>query len=211
MSIDRRLFIGRGPGVKRTPAGRAAYRGSLAAFVPTYYEGNIDLHKPTVGSMRFHYTAILFFALISTAAAQDAPAAQDTAPAQDAVPAQDVTAGDPFAKLPKPSTAVEYAATDTRVRFDFLTILNPDCSTMGNLSFRVLTKPEHGEISFVPDDSFPNFKEANVRSRCNVGKVHGLSIYYKSNDQFVGEDKATVLYLYPDASADLMEYEIIVR
>lgn len=139
--------------------------------------------------------------------AQDAPAAAPDTPNAG----QDAVADDRLARLPKPSNAVEYAASNDKVRFDFMTILNPDCSSIGKISVRIIKKPEHGDLTFTPEEGFSDFKETNIRSHCNVNKVRGVSVYYQSADQFVGEDKATVLFLYPDASADVMDYDIIVR
>jgi hypothetical protein len=93
----------------------------------------------------------------------------------------------------------------------FYSSLFPDCSSKGAIVGRILDKPGHGALSFVPTDSFPSYGTASTLAVCNNKKVPGINITYKSDDSYVGEDQASVLLIFPDGFASQLQILFLVR
>src|SRR5262245_35048050 len=119
--------------------------------------------------MRCSIKGLLAIALLAHA---HAAAAQEAPPAAPA----------PAPKPPelRPINVNRFVPTAEERTIAFYTALFPDCSSKGPIVGRVMTKPEHGEVSFVQADSFPSYGSASTLATCNNKKVPGLNINYKS-------------------------------
>jgi hypothetical protein len=119
----------------------------------------------------------------------------------------------PPAKLPDPPTVNfnRFVPTAEERSVAFYSSLFPDCSSKGPLVARITGKPQHGTLNFVPENSFPSYGTASTLAVCNNKKVPGLHINYKSDDDYVGEDQATVLLIFPDGFASQLHILFLVR
>ena len=94
---------------------------------------------------------------------------------------------------------------------------HPDCSSILTKTIDVKTdikttkEPEHGTVEIVPSENFPAFAKDNVRSKCNVRKINGFNVNYKSSGGYVGPDEFTVLVLWPNGLASQAHFTMIVR
>ena len=95
-------------------------------------------------------------------------------------------------------------------RIEFITALNPDCTSSGDVDVRVTKQPEHGKLDTTPTSYFPNYSKQSNRYKCTQHKVKGLLVNYKA-EKYVGEDAFDILIMYPGGFAREVHYEISVR
>jgi hypothetical protein len=93
----------------------------------------------------------------------------------------------------------------------FFASLFPDCTSKGPLVGRVTTKPKHGAVALAPTESFPFYGPNSPLATCNSKKVPGLGIIYRSEDDYVGEDHANILLIFPDGTATQLNILFLVR
>jgi hypothetical protein len=102
-------------------------------------------------------------------------------------------------------------ASGTNTRINFLSSLNPDCTTSGNVNVRVTKQPEHGTAEITTTTNFPNYQKENIRYKCNVHKVKGMQVSYKSAEKYTGDDALDLLVLFPAGTAWEVHFDISVR
>ena len=95
-------------------------------------------------------------------------------------------------------------------RIEFITALNPDCTSSGDVDVRVTKQPEHGKLETTPTSYFPNYSKQSNRYKCTQHKVKGLLVNYKA-EKYVGEDAFDILIIYPGGFAREVHYDINVR
>jgi hypothetical protein len=91
-----------------------------------------------------------------------------------------------------PGTLVNTVVSGERQRIDFISVLNPDCTTAGYVTVRIITPPSHGELTTERGVDYPVYPKDNQRYQCNLKKVPLTNVYYKSNPGYVGTDTATI-------------------
>lgn len=124
--------------------------------------------------------------------------------------AQSTMTNDKLFSSIKPEMNQSFVASNLKTRISWFSSMNPDCSSDGEIQYRILKKPSHGEISIVNDLGFPSYPNDNVRSSCNSKKLPTLNIFYKPSDGYIGEDHLEFVVLYPDGTATRWDYSIIV-
>jgi hypothetical protein len=102
-------------------------------------------------------------------------------------------------------------ASGTNTRIGFFTTLNPDCTASGNVNIRVTKQPEHGSTETTTTINFPTYPKEHSRARCNVHKVRGVQVNYRSAEKYVGSDEFDLLVLFPNGFAWEVRYDIDVR
>jgi hypothetical protein len=80
-------------------------------------------------------------------------------------------------------------------RIQFITALNPDCTSSGDVNVRVTTQPEHGKIEITSTSYFPSFSKESNRYKCNQHKVKGTLVNYKATEKYTGNDEFDLLIL----------------
>ena len=95
-------------------------------------------------------------------------------------------------------------------RIEFITALNPDCTSSGDVNVRVTTQPEHGKVEITSTSHFPSYAKESNRYKCTQHKVKGLLVNYKP-EKYVGEDAFDILVMYPGGFAREVHYAISVR
>jgi hypothetical protein len=98
----------------------------------------------------------------------------------------------------------------TNQRIEFITSLNPDCTSNGDINVRVTKQPEHGKVEIASTAHFPVFSKESNRYKCNQHKVKGVLVNYKA-EKYVGEDAFDLLVIYPGGFAREVHYDIGVR
>jgi len=66
--------------------------------------------------------------------------------------------------------------------------LNPDCSSTGDASLRIVHPPEHGTAVISTEPFYPNYAKGNVRYACNTQKTPGNRAIYTASVGYVGRD-----------------------
>ena len=111
-----------------------------------------------------------------------------------------------------PLTMVSTVASGERQRIDYISALNPDCTTAGYVTMRIITPPVHGELTTERGVDYTSYPKENQRYQCNLKKSPLINIYYKSSPGYVGEDTATIEWESPIvAMARTTIYTITVR
>jgi hypothetical protein len=75
---------------------------------------------------------------------------------------------------------------------------NPDCTTMGAVTMRVVGGPQHGRVTVSSTGVFPTFPLNNPRSRCNTRRVAGKKAFYTSRRGYVGSDAVALEVIFPN-------------
>lgn len=70
----------------------------------------------------------------------------------------------------------------------FVAVLNPDCSSAGEIEVRVVRPPKNGTVEIENGFGYPNYNEKNQRYSCNARLVQGVRISYSSAEGFTGKD-----------------------
>lgn len=94
-------------------------------------------------------------------------------------------------------------------RIDFFASVNPDCSSIGMPTVRLVDGPDHGVITTDKAKDFKPFPRGNVRSKCNSRRLSGLRLFYQSTSEFFGVDRVRLLIL--SASGDEREATYVIQ
>ncbi len=89
--------------------------------------------------------------------------------------------------------------------------INPDCTSAGIPTTKILEAPKHGTITFVQESGYTNFAKDNQRFECNKQKSPMVKIIYTSNPDFVGSDSTKIMTIYPGGTFRNETYEITVK
>lgn len=99
----------------------------------------------------------------------------------------------------------------TTQQIDFFASLHPDCSATGTPVVRLIDGPTKGLITTEKGRDFLPFAKGNPRSRCNMRRVSGLKLLYRSADAFIGTDQVRILILSGSGESREATYTIEVR
>jgi hypothetical protein len=120
----------------------------------------------------------------------------------------------PAASAPKPAQPVELVravAAEQKLRLDFLYSINPDCSSLGFSTVRIIEPPKNGRLTVENSTGFTSFPQGNVRYECNKRRLEGVVLHYEPNPGFTGTDSLTVDVVFPSGSSSKRHYAIAVK
>jgi hypothetical protein len=66
-------------------------------------------------------------------------------------------------------------------------------------------------VETVAATDYVRFPKENIRSKCNLQKVKGTLVNYKTAEKFTGKDEFDLLILYPEGFARKLHFDISVR
>ena len=93
-------------------------------------------------------------------------------------------------------------AADHKLRLDFLYSINPDCTSIGFASVRVIEQPQHGRITVENGTGFTNFPAANPRAECNKRRSDGVAIIYEPEPGYTGSNSVDFETIYATGSSN---------
>jgi hypothetical protein len=97
------------------------------------------------------------------------------------------------------------------MRLDFLYSINPDCTSIGFATIRMIEQPKHGKITIENGTGFTNFPDSNPRVECNKRKSDGGVVVYEPNPGYTGTDSIEFNAIYSTGSLGKRHYAIDVR
>jgi hypothetical protein len=100
---------------------------------------------------------------------------------------------------------------NTEREIDHFIFANPDCSSLGATTIRVIEQPANGRMEIRQGSDFPNFPTSNQRSVCNSRRVASTQVWYIPNAGFSGTDTARVDAIGPSGFSTQKPYSISVR
>lgn len=96
-------------------------------------------------------------------------------------------------------------------RIDFFASVNPDCSSMGIPTVRLIEGPSDGVITTDRARDFLPFPRTNIRAKCNGRRVAGLRLLYQSTTEYFGSDKVRLLVISASGGEREATYVISVK
>jgi hypothetical protein len=128
------------------------------------------------------------------------------------IPVSTTTAAAPAALVPpKPVEISRVVAADRDMRLDFLYSINPDCTSIGYATVRIVEQPKHGAITIEDSTGFTSFPADNLRAECNKRRSDGVAIIYKPEPGYTGPDSADFDAIFPTGNLSKRHYTIEVR
>jgi hypothetical protein len=102
-------------------------------------------------------------------------------------------------------------AMGQKLRLEFLYAIEPDCSSMGVTSVRIIEPPQHGRLTVENGQGFTGFARDNQRYGCNTRKSDGTLVFYEPESGFAGGDSMTLEVIFPTGQSSRRRYAITVR
>jgi transglutaminase-like putative cysteine protease len=102
-------------------------------------------------------------------------------------------------------------ASDQKLRLDFLSTLNPDCTSMGFATVHILEEPKHGKVLVENGTGFTNFPQSNSRYECNKRRSDGVVLVYEPESGFTGADSINIDVIYASGTSQKRHYAIEVK
>ena len=81
----------------------------------------------------------------------------------------------------------------------------PDCSSVGNATFRMLSGPSHGNVIIRPAKVF-----SRAQSACTGRRVAGEQAVYSSRPNYVGPEAVDFEVIFPNGEAQRVHIPITV-
>ncbi len=118
----------------------------------------------------------------------------------------------PNAAAPRQPVEMSRAvAANQTLRLEFLYSINPDCSSIGFATVRILEEPKHGKIRVVNEQGFTNFPSDNARHVCNTRKSDGVVVFYEPEPGYTGADSVSIDVIYASGNSAKRRYAIDVK
>lgn len=105
----------------------------------------------------------------------------------------------------------KFAVSGQPQRLNFFTSLNPDCTLKGLATVRVLSAPNHGQLTVVQGSDYSSFPADSQQYVCNTKKTEGVVVTYVSAPGYFGADAATIEAIFPGGGHKTYEYAISVK
>lgn len=103
------------------------------------------------------------------------------------------------------------AVADQPLRVAFAPHLNPDCSSIGFMTVRIIEPPKHGKISVENGTGFSVYLQSDLRYECNKRRTDGVIISYNPEAGYRGPDSVTMDWITPDGALFKRRFAIDVR
>ena len=117
----------------------------------------------------------------------------------------------PAQQAARPVEASQVVAAGQKSRLRFLYAIQPDCSSQGRTTVRVLEPPQHGKLTIEYGQGFTGFRTDDRRYECNTRKSDGVLIFYESNPEYLGSDSFTIYAIYPFGNVGTYHHSIDVK
>jgi hypothetical protein len=94
---------------------------------------------------------------------------------------------------------------------DFFYSLNPDCTSKGEAHVALTGPPKNGGLFVSTMEHHPKFPRDSEFYKCNAKLVPSMQLYYKSNQDYVGDDALSVELTFPDDSKVKVHFDVTVK
>jgi transglutaminase-like putative cysteine protease len=102
-------------------------------------------------------------------------------------------------------------ASGGKLRLDFLYSINPDCTSIGFATVRIVEQPRHGRITVDNGTGFTNFPASNPRAERNKRRSDGVVVVYEPEPGYFGADSLDFDAIFASGSLSKRHYAIDVR
>lgn len=111
----------------------------------------------------------------------------------------------------KAQYAYKTVVAGNSVKLGFFNSTNPDCTSIGFATVRILQNPQQGSLQVSRTRDFPSFPPSNVRHVCNTRRVQGVAITYVAPRGYQGSEYAALEIIYATGSEIRRSYYITVK
>jgi Domain of Unknown Function with PDB structure (DUF3857)/Transglutaminase-like superfamily len=186
-------FSGYGQGDNRFDCNNHPTEGTIISYAPEAgFTGadslTIEAISPTGGAVKRHYQISIYPGTVTDGAPEGGPA-----------------------QSAKPLEYTRVASSDQVLQLAFLFALNPDCSSLGYATVRVLEAPKHGKLAVEQGTGFSTFPQSNQRFACNKRRTDGVNVAYTPEAGYVGADSMLLDIINADGSYNKRHYAIEVK
>jgi len=102
-------------------------------------------------------------------------------------------------------------AADKTIQLAFLYSINPDCTSIGFATVRVVEQPKHGKITIENGTGFTSFPTSNPRAECNKRRSDGVTVIYQPEPGYTGTDSLDFDAVLASGTVNRRHYTIDVR
>jgi hypothetical protein len=102
-------------------------------------------------------------------------------------------------------------ASNQKLRLDFLVTLNPDCTSIGFATVRIIEEPKHGKLTVENGTGFSNYPQNNLQYECNKRRSDGVVVVYEPDSGFAGADSVSIDAIFPSGTSQKRRYSIDVK
>jgi hypothetical protein len=102
-------------------------------------------------------------------------------------------------------------AAGAKLHLDFLYSINPDCTSIGFATIRVVEQPRHCRITVDNGTGFTNFPASNPRAECNKRRSDGVVVVYEPEPGYFGVDSLDFDAIFPSGSLSKRHHAIDIR
>jgi hypothetical protein len=196
----------------RSECNKKEAAGTLVAYEPQPdFTGadsvTIDVTFASGSTTKRHYSIAVNPASSTAAMSSATQPVQQVSLVQTASPIQPATTQ----SAPQTVELRRVAAADQLLHVAFVPALNPDCSSIGFVTVRVIEQPKHGKVSVENGTGFSVYPQNDLRFECNKRKTDGINIFYSPDSRYFGADSITVDLITPDGGFGKRHYSIDVR
>jgi hypothetical protein len=109
------------------------------------------------------------------------------------------------------SPPLKFTISGKPLKVDVYYSINPDCTSLGSTTIRLIEQPKHGTVEFRETTDFPYFREGNSRAHCNTRRVPVTQVIYIPAPGYTGPDSFQTDAVFPSGSARTAQYKVEVR
>jgi hypothetical protein len=219
LSADMFDAVGHGANIQVSGTDRDGPAGSITLSMDGFSDAAVKLRKRceetahnTVAAAppSWPVTVPQNLANLAIFGAKSPPVPNQPAPQSSAV-AQNAPAAPIPARPPQTIELTRVAAGELRLRLDFLYSIQPDCSSAGTTTVRIIEQPQHGTLAIETGQGYTSFPKDNQRYDCNTRRSDGTLVFYEPGSGYTGADSVILYVLYPLGAAQTRHYAVEVR
>ena len=94
---------------------------------------------------------------------------------------------------------------------DFYYSLNSDCTSKGEPHVSLTGPPRNGGLFVATAERHPKFPPDSEFYKCNAKLVPSTQLYYKSNQDYLGDDALSVEMTFPDEAKVKVHFDVTVK
>jgi hypothetical protein len=113
-------------------------------------------------------------------------------------------------ELPTP-TVFPIVVSGERTRVGITFHLNPDCTSAGKITVRLLEAPKNGTVEILTERTYADYEKTDPKFKCNEQLSEMPAFYYTSREGFKGRDRFSIEIFYPNANYRKRVFNVDVR
>jgi hypothetical protein len=97
------------------------------------------------------------------------------------------------------------------LKVDVYSSINPDCTSRGSTTIRLIERPKHGTVEFREATDFTDYKQGDNRAHCSTRRVPVTQVIYTPAPGYTGPDSFQTDAVFPSGATRTVQYKVEVR